>query len=831
VNCTIQVPLERRTQKPKHGIGMTNFVDWPAASEPFDVVAEFLNSKDLSIANEAQIRFDVIDRVIREVWGWSHGTVNVEERTLENDVKYVDYILRLGNYTIVIEAKRLGATFAATTERPMLKRTGSVLSQGALGKALEQVEEYGRNKNADIVIATNGLCWCYYALAQKEDGGYANLRYPFKKDRDAEKLFNTFSVHAVENESILRISNTPPQREDRLISELKSLDVRVDTNTMADHIRPALNNAFYEDSLLASVTNLTKCFVKTEARTRYDSLLGMHLTDSKPESASPAKRIKRSKYTSHLSTFIESSIPSHAPIVTLIIGQVGVGKTTYLRHFAEVSGKDVLDKQNALWISIDFKELGKEGNPREFIYRKILTKLESIKQPEPFDYKNVVGPAYEDKIDAISRGPLKLIFDSDKIKFDEKISELIMKDYERIEPYVDRVLGFIARKRTVIVVLDNADLYEDTELEASVFSEGLALSKRIMSHVIVSIRDKTFVRHNHDSTFNAYELRKLWLDPPPFRSVLSRRLDYSRLILKNKKATLELDNGMRLKILDLSVFFEIVQRSLLDERGSAFIESLADKNIRAGLNLVYNFLVSGHIDSNKAMDTYMKGGTSYKFPYHKLFQGTILGQWKHFKEERTTAINIFDSRLGSHPLRLTRLIILKFLHSRARNEDTVETPVSKCIELLSHCGCSETQTIKLLTDLSNRSLVRTTTAENISVQSIIVLTKTGGFYSNVLSMEFTYLEECMYDTAIDNLEMWTELNGLTHDIEREKRKPQRWRLRQKRIDYFLLYLAEMEVASLKQLGGAEYLRSIDNIASSVSRQLSNILTQTSTKNK
>ena len=99
--------------------------DWGLVSESYDVIKSFIDGRDLSKENEAQTRFDVIDRVIREILGWTHGQIKVEERALQTNVTYVDYILRSKDYTIIVEAKRAGAAFPNPTRKKQLKLSSS----------------------------------------------------------------------------------------------------------------------------------------------------------------------------------------------------------------------------------------------------------------------------------------------------------------------------------------------------------------------------------------------------------------------------------------------------------------------------------------------------------------------------------------------------------------------------------------------------------------------------------------------------------------------------------------------------------------------------------
>lgn len=560
-------------------------LDWGLASEAFDAIVAAAGSADLTSANEAQTRFDVIDRLLKEVLGWTHGQISVEERVTTNGIGYVDYILRSGDSRIVVEAKRAGATFPSPTKRRHLKVAGSVLTSGDVKEAIDQARTYATEKEAQVIVVTNGHCWiCYSMVAQAEDA-YAIVFFPFSGGSDAEGLFRLLSEGAVAIGSLISVTNQPPRVEERLLTVLRDADGRVDRNNIADHITPALTNALYADALLSNDEALQKCFVTTEARSKFDTLLGMHLSDPKPALVQPARRIRTGKQGGELESIVQLSKPGFAPPVTLIIGPVGAGKSTYLRHFQAVAGKKLLRDAEAHWIYVDFERMGKGGNPRAFLYSELRAYLLADHPDAPTDYKSLVEPAYAEEVAGLARGPLAPIF-LDKAEFNKRVVDHIKKDFEAVEPYVDKLLKHLATVRLCVVVLDNVDLYEDEALETAVFAEGLGLSKRCAVHVIACIRDRTFVRHRNDASFDAYELRKLWLDPPPFKAVLSARLTYSRKVLEGRSAQVHLANGMHLNVPDLSVFFDIVQRSILQSDAGDYVEAVADLNIRRGLQLV-----------------------------------------------------------------------------------------------------------------------------------------------------------------------------------------------------------------------------------------------------
>jgi hypothetical protein len=392
-----------------------------------------------------------------------------------------------------------------------------------------------------------------------------------------------------------------------------------------------------------------------------------------------------------------------------------------------------------------------------------------------------------------------------------------------VEPYVDKIFRHLAATSLCVVVLDNIDLYEDEELEKTVFSEGLAFSKRIYCNVIVTIRETTFVKHKTNSAFDAYELRKLWLDAPDFKAVLSARLTYAKKILEDKYAKIDLRNGMHLEVPDLSVFFDIVQRSVLQGLPGDFIDYMTDANIRRGLTLVTNLLTSGHIQADRAIANYIKGETRYSFPMHEVFKGTMLGQWKYFKEGRADCINLFDARLGSKNLRLLRFHLLNLLLVRARSEASLEVAVKDCTLLFSNCGASEAQIVVCLEFLCKHGLVRNSSAEGVQATSSVTITRTGGYYVRVLCNDFPYIEACLLDTAIEDHAVWDELQGLTLRIEKTRSLSSRMELRVKRIEVFLNYLERLEFDVIDGAPGVSALTGLSLIKAGVAPDIDKAL--------
>lgn len=796
--------------------------DWGVKSKVFDDIQEHAGEANLSEASEAQTRFDVIDRLVRDVCGWEYGQISVEERQESKIRGYVDYVLRSGDITLVIEAKKAGAAFPNPTKARSLSIKGSVLGKGEVSAAIQQALEYAKSKSAQVCVITNGASWIYFRMQDvlSLDNPKADLLFPFDEDKHAEKLFDLFSNKNIAEYQLRKFdtenSNITNLPENKLLSVVNDPEIRVGRNNITDHLAPALDGIFHSDSILDNENFLKSCFVYTTSRTKYDKNLAVHLTDTKPVSIGPARRVRTGKKGSGVESVVEYGKPASAPPVVLLVAEVGSGKTTYLKHFQLVHGKHLLKKRNVHWIYVDFEQMGRGGNIRDFLYEKLRWYLLDPNKTLKTDYEHLIEPAYSDEIEGLRTGPYALLAEDDD-EFKKLVTEYIRSDLDKGEPYVDKLLSYLARNDLCVIVLDNTDLLEDEDLEKGVLSEGLALAKKLHTHVIVSIRDTTYVKHKNSSVFDAYDLKTFWLDAPPFAQVLSKRLSLSALALRRKSAEIAFSGGIKLKVPDLSKFFDIVKEGLLSGSGGLFIESSAGQNIRRGLNLVKNFLTSGHVSADKAMQSYISG-KGYTFPFHEVFKGSVLGQYKYYKERRSDCINLFDARLGAENLRLLRLCILSNLYHNSQNAETAKVSVKDTVKLFSKLGANAEQIMNVLNDLIQNQLVKAEDAAAVSINSDVFITKIGAYYFAHLSSSLPYIEACMYDTAIDDTKVWNELSSLTGLIEKSHSIRTRMELRQKRASIFVKYLDSIERKSIAALGEDKHKPHIGRVATAVDRE-------------
>jgi hypothetical protein len=191
-------------------------------------------------------------------------------------------------------------------------------------------------------------------------------------------------------------------------------------------------------------------------------------------------------------------------------------------------------------------------------------------------------------------------------------------------------------------------------------------------------------------------------------------------------------------------------------------------------------------------------------PFHEVFKGSILGPWKYYKEERAEAINILNAGFNSKSLQFLRVYVLKFLFYRAKDKNTIETPVKKIAEFFSPLGASENHILKVLSDLYQNRLINSIDSKNIEVGSTVAITLSGGYYYTYLIKSFEYLESVLYDTPIFIDEHWDLINSISEDILHENNIVERVKKRSERTRLFLNYIKGIEQEGIKQTQLAKY---------------------------
>lgn len=749
--------------------------------------------------NEAETRLKVIDEVLFSVLGWIKDTdVSVEERVTEDGVtRFADYIIRTASTSLIVEAKRAGAAFALPTNKKRLP-LGGVLSEGELGQAIRQVREYCRKKSIPFAAVTNGSAWLVFPAVRIDEISFEDSEAHIFRSLDdiQERIVEFWELLSrertlegnLENELLGRASRD--ERGVNIRQGLADAGYRLGRNGLYGYIEPAIAVAMSDEALLQDAQALSACYVKTSERLKFDSRLQVHVRDHLPPLGHKTIRVRGKKHTALVDEKIAGSKANLPLRFVVLLGPVGAGKTTFLEYTRRVSAADAIDRK-VIWLPIDFKRSTAADSPRSFILRQLLDMIESDMSFQLGEWLGSVSKAYAETIEALRRGALYLLAKTDPSAFDLKVAEIVGRDRELVEPYVEKILSYASTKWPIFLVIDNVDQLENSDLQEAIFIEAQALARRIRSNVIMSMRESTYLRHRDRPSFDAFQFESFYIDPPNVIPVLSHRFAYAKRVLSGRAVKLTTEKGINIHVPDLSKFFDLTAYSLLEGETGFMLECLSGGDIRRGLALVREFLASGHTNSDRAIATYLSDGL-YRFPRHEVFRGCVLGSFKYFNDSSSLIPNLFDSKLGSIGLQLLRVQIVSVLVHRAAEGIVDGVAIAEMASVLNRIGVPERDLTNLIEDLHSRRIVQTTDGLAPTSQSLVAPTRLAAYMIKQLCREFAYAEFCSIDASVYDADVLLELRDLTAQIESAHGPVEKLGLRIERLRVFVGYLRRCE---------------------------------------
>lgn len=751
----------------------------------------------LSDANEATTRLQIIDDMLRQVLGWKTEDLSVEERVSEDgNSTFADYIVRTANTTIIVEAKKIGESFKLPSKQTNLK-LGGVLSEGAVGEATRQVRDYCRKKAAPFAIATYGSEWVIFPAVRTDGISYEDTyARVFRSLEDVKTRFVEFwelvsRERVVEGNLENEFLGQKDTRTRRCLRELiEEPNFRMGRNSFYEFIEPAVNYALTDEAILKNPEALEYCYVKTNERLKFDSRIRMYIQDAKPSLGHASVRIKEKQANNPLQKAITKSGELKVQKFIVLLGPVGAGKTTFLHYVRTVSGVNEINKK-ILWLHLDFKKATKEDDVRNFIYTELRNAIEEDKEFDLGDWDITISRAYDEKISNLKRGALKPLLQSDPTQFNIRVAEMVNKERDAIEPYVNQILSYSNDLRPTYIIFDNVDQIEDLNFQASIFVEAQAVARKTGSNTVICLRESTFQKHRTEPIFDAFQFDSFYIDPPTIPPVISRRLAYARKILGTRSVELSTESGAKIKVNDVGEFFEIVAKSVLNDRNGHLLDVLAGGDIRRGLSLLREFLSSPHTNADRAIASYLADG-DYHFPKHEIFKASVLGNKKFYDDSTSLLPNIYDAKLGSRDLQQLRLRITSMLVKCASEAAFDGKPVEEIIETLHRRAASESDVIAVLNRLHQTRLIRTPDGLVPTINSKIFPTRLGGYVIRSLSHEFAYNEFCSMDTVIFDEDSWHGLVELNSKIQYTKESTEKVEHRIQRTKLFFEYIAKVE---------------------------------------
>lgn len=741
-----------------------------------EIVAEYQKIES-SNRNEAETRFQLIDQLLTECLGWPRDCIHVE---VHQDGKYTDYELGKPRQ-VICEAKREGKVFELPVDpnKKIISDLPSImLLDENLKKAIIQVQSYASGRGVQISIVTNGHQLVVF-LAVRSDGiSPLEGRCLVIDSLDTliinfPRIWQLLSPNGIVEKKIVRLltlgkeTAIPQKLSSKLINypkilyssetqaDLKQLSELViqDIVQSTDIEQNFFKDCYCESGALSKYALISKNILKTRYASMFDvTVPHPHLTPVKPN-----------KKTNSVSPEILSEALTQRPIV--LLGDVGVGKTSFIKRLMYISAYDEFKK--ALYIYID---LGSQAALTRDLNTFILSEIERQlfeKYEVDLTNSNFIKGVYHLEIQRFKKGIYGELQESNPNVYNEQLIGFLSEKISEKDEYLRKSINHIAKgqKKQVILAIDNSD-QRDFEIQQQAFIISQNLAKEWNAAVFIAVRPQTFYKSKQSGSLTAYPNKVFTISPPRVDNVIEKRLFFAQRIARGD---IHIDRlpGINIDLRSLSLFIKALLDSLKTNKELVeFLNNITGGNIRTAIELVTGFIGSPNVDAEKILEI-MEEQDYYQVPVHEFTKSSLLGDYSHFNPESSTAMNVYDVSSPDQKEHFLVLLILGFLdHDNNHKDKNGFVSSDELVNEFQNWGFTNQQIEFALRRTTNKKLIETsqrvTFAEDETgligdLPSLFRVTTIGAYHLKRWVYIFSYIDAMAFDTPIFDIEIRKKL--------------------------------------------------------------------------
>ena len=745
---------------------------------------------DSAAWNEADTRHRFIDVLIHDVLGWDRAVTRLERH---EGGEYSDYELGIPP-EVVIEAKRAGVSFEIPHEgtTSVVRSIRSLTSMSREFKAaFEQAASYCARRGIQIGVVSTSSQAIVFLGARIDGVPVAEGKCLVFGEHQAFKehfprLWQAISRAAVQQRELLReLTSIAPSG---VPAKLSSYIAGYPSFRYPSESQQSLR--MLSDLLIEDAPNtpdyrkrfLEECYCESGALAR-DALLGKSILAARyaamfpPTVQSPSlKGVKKDASDKYgISQEVVAEALGRRPIV--IIGDVGVGKTSFIRNLIYVRAED--EMRNAIFVYIDLGSQANLGQDiQDFLIEDIERQLLEDHGVDLFEDAFVRG-VYHGELIRFEKGIYGRLKESTPDKFLEKQIELLAGLTENRVQHLQKCIQHLSkgRQKQVVICIDNADQRELRDQQRA-FLAAQEFASVWHALVLVSIRPRTYFASKSAGSISAYPQRILTISPPRVDLVLEKRLEFS-LDLAEGRLPLDRLDGITIRLDSIALFLRALIHSLKKSRElSEFISNITGGNIREVLELIRGFIGSPNVDSDKII-SYMEEDSDYIIPLHEFSKAALLGEYSHYDSKSSLALNLFDIRYPDKREHFLSLILISYLLSDTSGKSTEGfLPTGDVCAEMGRFGFVVDQVEHALRKLTNKKLIETTERVTFDegLQGLVGdmplafrATTIGSYHCNRWAATFAYMDAMLVDTPILDQTVRTDISRSIDSFDISKR--------------------------------------------------------------
>jgi hypothetical protein len=719
-----------------------------------------------SSRNEATTRLRLIDTIFFDCLGWTKDEVILEEA---HNKEYADYTFQAPRRVLIVEAKREGDYFVLPAGQTRLEMPIPALMKtyANVAAALEQAAGYCQSRGVPFGAICNGHQLIAFIASRNDaipplEGRALVFGSTDEMQTRFLDLWNALSKSGIlEKRLLYRLTTGAPAIPRKLSAAVNPYPGVIERNVVQNDLQ-ILSDVILEDIVPSpelESTFLEECYAQSGALSQF-SLASKQILEARyasmfVNSDAPTPLVVPAVHKGGLSSELLSVGLARRPILLL----VGVGKTTFIRNLIKVEAAGIFE--NAIGLHLN---LGSQAALATDLRLYVLDEIEKQLR-ENFDTDinraTFVRGTYDLDLKRFSSsiyGELQATSpDLYRQKELEELSRLTANRSEHMRRSLEHIVR--ARKRQVVLFLDNADQRDEPTQEAA-FLIAQEISQQWPALVFVSLRPETFNRSQRMGALTGYHAKAFTISPPRIDQVILKRLNFALKITAGKIPVPRLQHvGIKLESLTsiITILLHSLQR---DARLFEFLDNVSGGNVRSALALLTTFIGSGHVNTRKMLEVEATG-RRYQIPPHEFIRAVMYGDFVHFDPSRSAIANMFDisSADGREHFLLPLVIGVLDRSAALRGMDGfVET--SYLYDSLQGMGFTPDQIDFAVARGIDKKLIQTSgrqiPADADDMPSSMRVTPSGLYHAYRLTSNFQYIDAMMIDTPI------------LHDSVREK---------------------------------------------------------------
>ena len=724
------------------------------------VAAEFATEcPDSKSRNEATTRIRWIDRIFFECLDWDRADCIAEEK---NGPDYLDYCFYAPRRALIVEAKKTDTCFELPAGYDKLTYKLTNLTAGNLDvrKAVEQVARYSFDTGTRLVCVSNG--WQFIAFVALTYGrayleGSALVFDSLGRVlENFTEFWNALSKKGVQASLLAKMVavdalSTPPPKLSTRIEDFPGLKRR---NTIQSELEILSDLLIEELSEFTEIRSqfLDQCYSSSGALSQYTevckNILMNRYANLFQNIGTPYLRPATEKHDK-IDEGILSPDASSRPI--LLIGDVGVGKTTFVRHLFHVIFPR--EDPDTLLFHVDLgigAAISKDLTA--FVVSEIERQLHTPYQIDPREDAFIRG-VYHLHLDQFHAGIAARLKTADPARFALEEYQFLKSRMDDGASHIKAVISHLVRGRNKkpILVIDNVDQRdEQDQQQAFLVATEFAAANQIP--VFLALRPETFQRSQRMGSLSGYHPVAYTVSPPRLDDVLAKRLNFSLKILRGEVALKRLKN-VRFNLKNLYAFLMVFVQNLNDNESLfRFFDNVSNGNVRLALDFVNTFVKSGHINTKEILGIFRDTG-SYTIPLHAVQRAILYGEHAFYHAPTSPIMNLFDISAPDGKEHFLCWIILD--HLQTRSYSIGEGGFVPLQEMYVHCQdlrYTDLQVGYAIDRLLRGRMMEDNLHSNITKPQVDILmyrpTSLGAYLLNSMSTTFVYVDAMLYDTPV-----------------------------------------------------------------------------------